>query len=223
MESCNSAPKVPVLHVKTTGPIETSNSDDNRAVLHAQNNRFCVGPIETCYSAPKVAVLHPKATHEGFCMKKPEKRGGTHRDRLFGCKSRYIACTKRHIMSGAHIDLLFGSKSRCFASKSHTWGLGPIETSNSDVNPAVLQAQKDRWGLGPIETCNSGPKIDVLHEKNRDKGWDPWREVIRMQISLYCMHKTTYNVWDTYRFVIRVQKSLFYTQKPQMRAGTHRD
>ena len=66
MESCNSAPKVAVLQVKTTGPIETSISDANLAVLHAQNDRWCVGPIEICYSGTKVVVLHAKTSDEGW-------------------------------------------------------------------------------------------------------------------------------------------------------------
>ena len=78
-------------------------------------------------------------------------------------------------MSGTHRDLLFRSKSRCFASKNHTWELGPIETSYSDANHVVLHAQNDRWRLGPIETCNSGPKHAVWHAKTADQGWDPKR------------------------------------------------
>ena len=38
--------------------METSNSGAKHAVLHAQNNRLCQGPIETCYSGPKVASKH---------------------------------------------------------------------------------------------------------------------------------------------------------------------
>ena len=45
--------------------METSHSGAKQAVLHAQNNRLCQGPIETCYSGPKVAVLHQKNTNEG--------------------------------------------------------------------------------------------------------------------------------------------------------------
>ena len=45
--------------------METSISGANPAVLHAQNDRLCLGPIETCYSGPKVAVLLPKTTDEG--------------------------------------------------------------------------------------------------------------------------------------------------------------
>ena len=41
-------------------PIETSNSDAIHAVLHAENDRCGLGPIESCISAPKVAVLHSK-------------------------------------------------------------------------------------------------------------------------------------------------------------------
>ena len=97
-------------------------------------------------------------------------------------------------MSGNHRDLLSQSKSRCFASIKHTSGLGPIETSNSDANYAVLYAQNDRSCLGPIETCNSSPKVAVLNAKTTDKGWDPERQVILVLITKYCMHKTTGDV-----------------------------
>ena len=73
--------------------------------------------------------------------------------------------------------------------------MGPRETSNSDANHAVLQAQNDMWGLGPIETCNSAPKVYVLHAKTTDKGWDPKTQVILLLITLYCMHKMTGEVW----------------------------
>ena len=43
--------------------------------------------------------------------------------------------------------------------------------------------------MGPIETCNSAPKVAVLHAKTTDEGWDPWRQVILVLITLYCMHK----------------------------------
>ena len=48
------------------GQIETSYSDANHAVLHAQNDRSCLGPIGICYSSPKVAVLQVKSTDEGW-------------------------------------------------------------------------------------------------------------------------------------------------------------
>ena len=48
------------------GLIETSISDAKHAVLHAQNDRLCLGPIKTCNSAPKVAVLHAKITDKGW-------------------------------------------------------------------------------------------------------------------------------------------------------------
>ena len=46
--------------------METSTSGANHAVLHEQNDRSCLEPIETCYSGPKVAILHPKTTDEGW-------------------------------------------------------------------------------------------------------------------------------------------------------------
>ena len=45
--------------------METSNSDANKAVLHAQNDWLGLGPIDTCNSAPKFTVLHAKTTDEG--------------------------------------------------------------------------------------------------------------------------------------------------------------
>ena len=44
----------------------TSISGANHDVLHAQNDRCGLGPIETCNSDPKDAVLHAKTTDEGW-------------------------------------------------------------------------------------------------------------------------------------------------------------
>ena len=44
----------------------SSNSDAKHAVVHAQNDRSCLGPIESCYSGPEVAVLHAKTIGEGW-------------------------------------------------------------------------------------------------------------------------------------------------------------
>ena len=38
-------------------PIEANSSGVNHAVLHAQNNRFYLGPIETLYYCAKHAVM----------------------------------------------------------------------------------------------------------------------------------------------------------------------
>ena len=42
------------------------NSDASHAVLHAQNDRWGLVPLETCKSGPKVAVLQAKTTDEGW-------------------------------------------------------------------------------------------------------------------------------------------------------------
>ena len=75
--------------------------------------------------------------------------------------------------AGTHGDSLFWSKRRCLTSKNHRRGLGPLETSDSDANHAVLHAQNDRSCLGPIETCYSGPEGAGLNAKARGTGWDP--------------------------------------------------
>ena len=49
--------------------------------------------------------------------------------------------------------------------------------------------------------------------KTTDEGWDSWRLVILVLITLFCMYKTTGEVWDPLRLVILVQKSLFCMHK----------
>ena len=74
--------------------METSNSGANHAVLHAQYDRWNLGPMETCNSGPEVAVLHAKTTDEGwdqlrlvilmlntlFCMQIAQMKAGTNGD-----------------------------------------------------------------------------------------------------------------------------------------------
>ena len=74
--------------------METSNSGANHAVLHAQNERRCLGLIETINSGHNVAVLNPKNIGEVwdlyrllilvqkslFCIQKPQMRPGTYRN-----------------------------------------------------------------------------------------------------------------------------------------------
>ena len=59
METSNSGSNHTVLHVQNDrwglGPLETYNSDSNHDVLHAQNDRWGLGPIETYNSVPKDA------------------------------------------------------------------------------------------------------------------------------------------------------------------------
>ena len=50
--------------------METSISAANHAVLHSENHRRGLGPIEIYNSDPKVL----------FCLQKPQMRAGTHRD-----------------------------------------------------------------------------------------------------------------------------------------------
>ena len=116
-------------------------------------------------------------------------------------------------MSGTHRDLLFGSKSRCFACKYHRSGLGPMETSNSDARHAVLLAENHWWGLGPIETCYSCTEVAVLHAETTGGVLDLQRLVILVLKSLFCMHKTTGESWYPYRLFILVQITLFFIHK----------
>ena len=75
--------------------METSNSDAKDAVLHSQNDRLCLGPRETSIYGANHADLHAQKDRWGlgpnrlvillqkslFCMQKPQKRAGTHRDK----------------------------------------------------------------------------------------------------------------------------------------------
>ena len=100
-------------------PIEPSYSGANHAVVHAQNDRSCLGTIETCYSGPEVAVLHAKTTGgvldqrrlvilvlmSLFACTKPQVRAGTKIVYLFLCKARCYVCSKPQMRSGTHTDL----------------------------------------------------------------------------------------------------------------------
>ena len=70
METSISCVNHAVLHAQNDrrglGPIETCNYGDKVAVLNAKNHRRGLGPIEPCNSGPKVAVLHAKATGKGW-------------------------------------------------------------------------------------------------------------------------------------------------------------
>ena len=50
--------------------------------------------------------------------------------------------------------------------------MGPVESSISDGEGVVLNAQNHRLGLGPIKTCNSGAKVAVLYAKTIGDVWD---------------------------------------------------
>ena len=89
-----------------------------------------------------------------------------------------------------------GPKVSVLNEQHHSWGLEPIETSISGANHAVVHAQNERWGLVPFETCYSGPKLTVLHAKTTDEGWNHWRLVNLMLITLFFMHKSAGEVWD---------------------------
>ena len=75
--------------------MDTSKSGSNHAVLHAKNDRLCRGPRETSIYGANHADLHAQMTGEVwvpnrfvillqkslFCMQKPQKRAGTHKDK----------------------------------------------------------------------------------------------------------------------------------------------
>ena len=75
MDTSKSGANHAVLHAQNDrlcrGPRETSIYGVNHADLHAQNDRWGLGPKQICNSAPKSL----------FCMQKPQKRAGTHRDK----------------------------------------------------------------------------------------------------------------------------------------------
>ena len=174
IETSNSCAKVAVLHAQKhrwrLEPIRSFYSCAKYAVMCGQNHRWGLGSIQTCKSGHKVAVLQGE--------KKTQMKAGTHIDLSFWCKSRCFACTKGQVRSGNHWDLLFRSKSRCFASKNRSWGLGPIQTSKSDANHAVLNA------------------------KNTGKVFDPQRLVILALKLPFCVHKTTGEGWNQYSLFI---------------------
>ena len=147
-----------------------------------KNPRWGLEPTEACNSGPKDAVLLAHNHRWGLEPIETSNSGA----------NRAVSLAQNDSWGLRPLET---SYSGCFASKNHRWELGPIETSNSGANHAVLHAQNDRWGLGPIETCNTGPKLTLLHAKTTDEGWNRWRLVILMLITLLCMHKTTGEDW----------------------------
>ena len=49
-----------------------------------------------------------------------------------------------------------GANHAVLHAQNDRWGLGPIETINSDHNVAVVNVQNHKWGLGPVETSIPG-------------------------------------------------------------------
>ena len=152
---------------------------------------------------------------------------------VFWCKSRCFACTKWQVRSGTHRDLQFWPKSRCSACINHWWGLGPIETSNSDAKHAVLHAQNhgEVWDTYRLVILVI-KSLFWLHITT-DEGWDEFKLAILVLITLFCMHwglgtietcnsspkftalhaKTTDEGWDTERQVILMLSMLFLVHK----------
>ena len=71
-------------HSRGLGPMETSISDARQAVLHPENHRWVLRPIETCNLGPKVSGLQAKTSDEKlvihviksmFCMHKTTGEG----------------------------------------------------------------------------------------------------------------------------------------------------
>ena len=49
-----------------------------------------------------------------------------------------------------------------------------------------------------MQTYKSGPKVTVLHEKNTQMRAGTYIDLsVLVQITLFCMHKTTGNVWES--------------------------
>ena len=195
------------------GPIETSNSGVNHPVLHAQNNRWCLESIETCYSVPKVSVLNTQ-NHRCWLETMESSNSGANHAVLHARNDRCglgpvetfnsgaITLFCMHKMTGEVWDpwrLVILIQKSCFACKSFRWGLGLIDSSNSDANHAVLFTQNDRLCLEPTETCNSDANHAVLYAQNDRCGQGPIETCNSAPKVSVCMQKTS------------------------MRAGTHRD
>ena len=64
-----------------------------------------------------------------------------------------------------------------------------METGYSGANHDVLQAKNNTWGLGPIETSISDANDAVLNAKTIVEVWDPQRLEILNQMLMFCMQK----------------------------------
>ena len=86
--------------------------------------------------------------------------------------------------SETHGDYNSDAQVAVLNAQNHRRRLVPIDKRHSGSKQTGLHSQINRRYLGPIETCNSDPKVAVLHEKTSNEGWDPWRLVILMLITL---------------------------------------
>ena len=183
--------------------------------MNAQNHRWGLGLIETYNSAAKVAVLNAKNRVEVWDTET--------------CKSglKIAVCDAKTTNEGWNPQRLVIPMLKSLFWMQKKWqqrrDLGPIETWNSGSKSAVLHSQVNRRSLGPIETCNSDPKVAVLHAKTTDEGWDHWRLVILILITLFWMHITTGEDWDQWRLVILALITLFCECKKQSWGLGHRD
>ena len=70
MENSISGANHAVLHAQNDrwglAPIQTRNAGAKVAVLNIQNHKWWLEPIETCNSDPKGAVLHAKTSDEAW-------------------------------------------------------------------------------------------------------------------------------------------------------------
>ena len=95
-------------------------------MVHAQNDRSSLGPIETCYSGPEGAVLHAKTTGEVF---DPQKLV------ILVLKSPFCM----HKATGEAWDpYRLSPKVAVLHTQNHRSCQGPIETSNSSGRHGAL-------------------------------------------------------------------------------------
>ena len=121
------------------GSIETFNSGANHATLHAQNDRWSLGPIETCNFICQVAVFKAQNHRWGLVHIETSNSGANHavlhaQNDWWGlgpietCNSgpKVAVCLQKTSMRpGTHRDLYFWSKSRCFACNTTDEGWDP--------------------------------------------------------------------------------------------------
>ena len=113
-------------------------------------------------------------------------------------------------MFGTHRDLLFGSKSRCFASKNHRWGLASVETTLSTLL-YTHNTTGGAWNQYSHFILVLSTLLCVL--KTTDEVVDQYRLISQVLKSLFCIHNTTGEAWNQYSLFILVLNTLLCVLK----------
>ena len=179
-----------------------------------KNLRWGLRPIETSNSGANHAVFH--AQDDRSCLGLIETYySGPEGDVLYAKTTGGVWDPQRLVI------LVLKSLFWMHKTTGENWNQYSLFILVLSTLLCVLKTTDEVWD--PYRLVRLVLKSQFFMHKTTDEGWNPYRLDILVHITLFYIHKRTGEVWDSLKLVFLVQKSLFCMQKPQMRAGTHRD